>query len=920
MLRYFSFLSLHTLHQRRRTRTAVSVIISIIHPLQRRNNKYEYHYYSTSKRLAFERTRELEAAVTTRKIQTPTRTTTTPVIIVGGGPVGLFLSILLSDYQVPHLLLERQSVNSRFRHPQAHFINTRSMELFRTVPTTTTTAVTSNRTNDQEGPSPSSLYGRVQRAMAPVRHWQSFRYGTAIHDPNPLAEIIHPVDRPLQSKTDANGILRQSPAATIENRTTTTTTTTTSTTSSTDSKDANTNNNFDLSPCTVGHLAQHTLGRILYETAIEKCHAPHTQQHSLSPDTTTTTTSQILYDTSVEQIEWIDDATSPMLRVVTQNTNTTNAPVHHKEYYTDLVIAADGAHSTVRQQLWKKKNHLYQGANGDDDDALEQHLINVHVTIPMNIAHEIHTKNDNYAMLYSVYTPEIIAMIVCHTIGEYVIQIPYFPPYQTIEYDFTHEKVLSYLETIFGYPNIQEQCQIHSIASWTMTSWIVQQYYQLPSTLSSSSQMFRKAAGVALVGDAAHVFPPAGGFGMNTGLQDAHNIAWKIAAVYHQGKSSSSSSNMNKTNSPSSNQRWTIPQILKSYEQERRPVAQQNAALSIRNYERLLEVTKTLYLNAQHPALLCTLLDHSPLPLSVRQDIFRTLLKTALYPLSWLRSTTTPTTNSDNSGSDFTNTDTDWLSYANHLRSNIRQILDTGAGLPLLFPRFEIGFTYHTTGSKTSTTTAKKSNDTVPEVPHLRVGRLVPHVGVFVTSGNEGRFPNLKLMQQFHETVSASSGRLSFPQISITDLPTQMRNVVDSDPTFVLLYISTQSTSIPTGDSVSQCTHIARAIQHRIGGLPVKFAILQNRDENEPQIEISPQKRNAMAEAPYLMLIESTLDQPTAFSFFSTNAPSKQHPYYILIRPDGHISGMATIPVQETKQHPIPTTKKIVDELLEKVF
>ena len=34
-----------------------------------------------------------------------------------------------------------------------------------------------------------------------------------------------------------------------------------------------------------------------------------------------------------------------------------------------------------------------------------------------------------------------------------------------------------------------------------------------------------------LCGDAAHAFPPAGGFGMNTGLQDAHNLAWKLAAV-----------------------------------------------------------------------------------------------------------------------------------------------------------------------------------------------------------------------------------------------------------------------------------------------------------------------------------------------------------------------------------------------------
>ncbi|TDD92499.1 FAD-dependent monooxygenase [Actinomadura rubrisoli] len=38
---------------------------------------------------------------------------------------------------------------------------------------------------------------------------------------------------------------------------------------------------------------------------------------------------------------------------------------------------------------------------------------------------------------------------------------------------------------------------------------------------------------VFIAGDAAHVHSPAGGQGLNTGLQDAHNLAWKIAAVLH---------------------------------------------------------------------------------------------------------------------------------------------------------------------------------------------------------------------------------------------------------------------------------------------------------------------------------------------------------------------------------------------------
>ncbi len=34
---------------------------------------------------------------------------------------------------------------------------------------------------------------------------------------------------------------------------------------------------------------------------------------------------------------------------------------------------------------------------------------------------------------------------------------------------------------------------------------------------------------VFVAGDAAHIHPPTGAQGMNTGIQDAHNLAWKLA-------------------------------------------------------------------------------------------------------------------------------------------------------------------------------------------------------------------------------------------------------------------------------------------------------------------------------------------------------------------------------------------------------
>ena len=64
---------------------------------------------------------------------------------------------------------------------------------------------------------------------------------------------------------------------------------------------------------------------------------------------------------------------------------------------------------------------------------------------------------------------------------------------------------------------------------------------------------FREGA-VFLAGDAAHVHSPAGGQGMNTGIQDAANLAWKLALVLG-GQAPDS--------------------LLDSYERERRPVARE---------------------------------------------------------------------------------------------------------------------------------------------------------------------------------------------------------------------------------------------------------------------------------------------------------------------------------------------------------
>ncbi|CNE55013.1 FAD binding domain-containing protein [Mycobacterium tuberculosis] len=70
------------------------------------------------------------------------------------------------------------------------------------------------------------------------------------------------------------------------------------------------------------------------------------------------------------------------------------------------------------------------------------------------------------------------------------------------------------------------------------------------SAAASAAARFRDRR-VFLAGDAAHVMPPTGGFGGNTGIADAHNLAWKLAMV-HSGAAG--------------------PRLLDTYETERRPI------------------------------------------------------------------------------------------------------------------------------------------------------------------------------------------------------------------------------------------------------------------------------------------------------------------------------------------------------------
>ena len=101
--------------------------------------------------------------------------------------------------------------------------------------------------------------------------------------------------------------------------------------------------------------------------------------------------------------------------------------------------------------------------------------------------------------------------------------------------DISFNDVRPYLTYNLGFPMTEDCC------SWFST-------YQLHHRMADRFRSRR----CFLIGDAAHVHSPAGGQGMNTGLQDAYNLAWKLAGVINKKYAEG---------------------ILETYSQERMPVA-----------------------------------------------------------------------------------------------------------------------------------------------------------------------------------------------------------------------------------------------------------------------------------------------------------------------------------------------------------
>jgi 2-polyprenyl-6-methoxyphenol hydroxylase-like FAD-dependent oxidoreductase len=219
---------------------------------------------------------------------------------------------------------------------------------------------------------------------------------------------------------------------------------------------------------------------------------------------------------------FVDDGTSVRLTV--------DGPNGSEDITSRWLVAADGAGSPTRKAL---------GIEMIGSNDLGS-LINVY------FEGRIVPDGQVPSLALQSVTPEVAgAFISMDGDHRYCFHHPYEPDEEHSS-SFDVDRCARLVRAAAGLP-ADHPVDVKSIRPWTMTAHVAERL---------------RVGSVFLVGDAAHAFPPTGGFGMNSGIQDAHNLAWKFAAVLDG---------------------TADERLLDSYEPERQPVAFLNTAQSLRN-------------------------------------------------------------------------------------------------------------------------------------------------------------------------------------------------------------------------------------------------------------------------------------------------------------------------------------------------
>ncbi|MCX4689462.1 FAD-dependent monooxygenase [Kitasatospora purpeofusca] len=186
------------------------------------------------------------------------------------------------------------------------------------------------------------------------------------------------------------------------------------------------------------------------------------------------------------------------------------------------LVAADGPRSPARTELG-----IGQSGQGEL-------FHNVSITFRAKRLAEV--VGDRHFIACYLTNPEADgALLPVDNREEWVFHAPWHPEHGEPLEAFTDERCARHIRAAVGLPELD--VEVTGRAPWHAAERVAESY--------SSGRVF-------LAGDSAHEMSPTGAFGSNTGIQDAHNLAWKLAAVLCG---------------------WAGPGLLDTYGLERRPVA-----------------------------------------------------------------------------------------------------------------------------------------------------------------------------------------------------------------------------------------------------------------------------------------------------------------------------------------------------------
>ncbi|MFF0160681.1 FAD-dependent oxidoreductase [Streptomyces sp. NPDC005263] len=199
----------------------------------------------------------------------------------------------------------------------------------------------------------------------------------------------------------------------------------------------------------------------------------------------------------------------------------------HTTIRADYLVAADGPRSPVREQLG-----IGQSGPGDL-------FHNVSITFRSRRLADV-VGDRRFIVCYLTSPDADGALLPVDNRENWVFHAPWHPEHGESIEEFTDQRCADHIRRAVGDADLD--VEITGKARWHAAQRVARSY---------------RSGRVLLAGDSAHEMSPTGAFGSNTGIQDAHNLAWKLAAVLDG---------------------WAGEGLLDTYDAERRPVAEATTA------------------------------------------------------------------------------------------------------------------------------------------------------------------------------------------------------------------------------------------------------------------------------------------------------------------------------------------------------